>query len=383
LFSEKIQYRPLQLGNTANELAFQYRIEADVIGTRAELSTRRPRRLERIRHTSAHYEAGSHFTALGHQNVIGPAGGTRIHDLDPQAPPQHGEIGVRIGKDLVLPGADDYDPGIKRKQGLEVFRGQVYCILWPPVGINTPRTDDQPARVGLATDKNPARTIAENQVTAIAVRFGELHSDKITDGHATNKAPYRMTLNLARAMMPVIAIAFAGITGAEEALPPSVIPLAGPRADVAEDWSQTYLRPEPAVRIRIERTRVFLDTRVKDLDDELSRLKDEGLLDRRGISKIRSALEHVRSLISRMAESVEANEKIDGRAARMVSYELGMAADTLARQANELAAGPDHHDDAVKGVSPEMARPQYPAKTLREGSRLVKETAQAIVHHLK
>jgi len=192
-----------------------------------------------------------------------------------------------------------------------------------------------------------------------------------------------MTLYLARAMMPVIAIAFAGITRAEEALSPLVIPPAGPRADVVEDWSRTYLFPESALRTRIERTRIFLDTRVKSLDGELSRLKNEGLLDRRSVSKIRSALEHARDSISRMAESIEANEKIDGRAARMVSYELGMAADTLARQANELDAGPDHHDDAVKGISPEMARPQDPAKTLKEGSRLVKETAQAIVHHLK
>jgi len=192
-----------------------------------------------------------------------------------------------------------------------------------------------------------------------------------------------MILSLVRITTLVMAIAFAGITGAEKALSSLVIPPAGPRADVAEDWSQTYLFPEPALRTRIERTRVFLDTRIKNLDGELSRLKNEGLLDRRSVSKIRGALEHARGSISRMAESIEANEKIDGRAARMVSYELGMAADTLARQANEIGAGPDHHDNAVKGVSPETIRPQYLARTLREGSRLVKETAQAIVHHLK
>lgn len=372
-----------RIGNAVNELAFQYRIEVDVIDTMAKLSTRRLGRLERIRHTSAHYETGSYFSALGHQNVIGPAGGTRVHDIDPQAPLRHGEIGARIGKDLVLSGADDYDSGIKRKESLEVFRGQVSRVLRSPIDIDTRRTDDQTARVGSATDKNPARTIAENQVATIAVRFGELHIDTITDGHATNKEPYRMTLNLVRITTLIMATAFAGITGAEGALSPLVIPSVGPRADVAEDWSRTYLLPEPALRIRIERTRVFLDTRVKSLDGELSRLKNEGLLDRRSISKIRSALEHIGSSISRMAESIEANEKIDGRAARMVSYELGMAADTLARQANEIDAGSDRHDNAVKGVSSETIRPQYPAKTLREGSRLVKETAQAIVRHLK
>ncbi len=62
-----------------------------------------------------------------------------------------------------------------------------------------------------------------------------------------------------------------------------------------------------------------MDTQVKELDGEISRLRNEGLLDRRSASKIRSALGHVRGLISRIAEGAEANKKIDGRTARMVS----------------------------------------------------------------
>jgi len=283
----------------------------------------------------------------------------------------------------VLPGADDYDLGIKREQRREVFHGQIYRILGSPVGINTLRTDDQPMRVDSATDKDPARPIAEDQVTAIAVRFGEFHTGKITDGHTTNKTLHRMIMNLVRTKTLLIAIAFAGITGAEEVLPPLVISLAGPRTNVTADWSQTYLVPEPAFRAHIERTRTFLDTEVKELDGELSRLRNEGLLDRRGASKIRRALEHIRGSISRIAEGIEADEKIDGRAARMVSYELGMAADTLVQQANEIDADPDRHDNAVNGVPPETAQSRHLVKTLRESGNLVRETAQAIVRHLK
>jgi len=183
-----------------------------------------------------------------------------------------------------------------------------------------------------------------------------------------------MIMNPVRTMTLVIAIAFAGITGAEEALSPLVVSPAEPQTDVAEDWSRTYLVPEPAFRVQIERTRVFLDTQVKGLDGELFRLRNEGLLDRRSAAKIRGALEHIRGSISRIAEGIEADEKIDGRAARMVSY---------AQQANEIDADPDHHDNAGNGISLEMAQPRHLVKTLREGSNLVKEIAQAIVRHLK
>lgn len=192
-----------------------------------------------------------------------------------------------------------------------------------------------------------------------------------------------MIMNLVRTTTLVMAISFTGISGAKEVLSPLVTSPIGPRADVAEDWSQTYLFPEPALRAQLERTRLFLDTRVKGLNGELSRLRNEGLLDRRGASKIRSALEHIRGSISRMAEAIEANKKIDGRAARMVSYELGMAADTLARRVNKIDTDPDNHDNAVKGVSPETDRLRYLAKTLGEYSNLVKKTAHAIVRRLK
>lgn len=184
-----------------------------------------------------------------------------------------------------------------------------------------------------------------------------------------------------------MAIAFAGLTGAEEIPSPSALSLTGSQTNVAEDWSQTYLFPKPAFRAQIERTRVFLNTHVKGLDGELFRLRDAGFLDRRSSSKIRSALKHVRVSISHLAEGIEANEKINGRTARMVSFDLGMAADTLAQQATELDAelntAPRGREEALNSPSSEVTRPQHLAKTLREGGKLVKETAQAIVRHLE
>ncbi len=183
-----------------------------------------------------------------------------------------------------------------------------------------------------------------------------------------------------------MAIAFAGITGAEGILPPVALSPTGPQAEVAEDWSQTYLFPEPALREQIERTKAFLDTHAKELDGELFHLKSEGFLDRRNVSKIRSALEHVRGSIFQLTEGIEADQKIDGRVARMVSFELGMAADTLARQANEIDAelntGPASRGNAPNALLSEVARSRHLIKTLREGSNLVKDTAQAIVRYL-
>jgi len=194
-------------------------------------------------------------------------------------------------------------------------------------------------------------------------------------------------LNLTRGITPATAIAFAGITGVEETLPSVTTSLTDPQAEVAEDWSQTYLSPDPAFREQIERTKAFLDTHEEGLDSEVSRLKNEGFLDRLSASKIRSALERVRNSISHLAEGIETDQKINGWTVRMVSFELGMAADTLARQANginaESNAGPESRDNPANGHSSETTRLRHLIKILREGDDLVRETAQAIVRHLK
>ncbi|WP_176722483.1 hypothetical protein [Candidatus Thiosymbion oneisti] len=83
LFPKKVQYGLPQLGDIVNELAFQDRIKVGMIDTMTELSVQWPSRLERIRHASAHHKASGYLTALRHQNVIGTAGGTRVHDIDP------------------------------------------------------------------------------------------------------------------------------------------------------------------------------------------------------------------------------------------------------------------------------------------------------------
>ncbi|MCB2264330.1 MAG: hypothetical protein LGR52_15525 [Candidatus Thiosymbion ectosymbiont of Robbea hypermnestra] len=153
---------------------------------------------------------------------------------------------------------------------------------------------------------------------------------------------------------------------------------------IAKERPRISLLPTPALRARIERTWAFLDTNRDGLDAGLFRLKNAGFLDRRGRSGIRSALERARDSLSRLAKDLEANKTIDGWTARMVSYELGMAADTLVQQASRIdAASNAERDNAGNGRLSEATQARSLANGLKEGGSLMRETAHAIVDHLQ
>jgi hypothetical protein len=158
-------------------------------------------------------------------------------------------------------------------------------------------------------------------------------------------------------------------------------------ANGAKDWAQTHLSSEPDLREQIEATKAFLDENAAGINSEVSRLKTAGILDRRSTSNIRNALDHARHSMTDVAESIDAEEQINGWNARMFSYELGMAADALAEQADPIAAtlNEDAKGEGEEQDSPLSVREQqmHLAKTLKESSKLLKETAQAIVRHLK
>jgi len=98
-----------------------------------------------------------------------------------------------------------------------------------------------------------------------------------------------MIMNLVQTTTLLIAIVFADITGAEEALSPLVISQAGsrsmfPRINLGPIWSRNW----PSAHT-FECTQTFLDTQVKELDreldGELSRLRSEGPSTGAGLQK--------------------------------------------------------------------------------------------------
>lgn len=196
-----------------------------------------------------------------------------------------------------------------------------------------------------------------------------------------------MMMSILRAIVLTIVFAAAGATMAQEASTPQLEPRDALQDDRAKDWSQSHLFPDPGLREQIERTSAFLRQNAPRTDEGIFLLKDEGLLDRRGASKIRAAFDHARSSMARLTKSLEADEHINGWTARMISYELGMAADVLRQQARlirtSLNTGPRDGDAVPKGSSSEMGQPQYLVTTLTESSELLKGTAVGIVRHLK
>jgi hypothetical protein len=190
-----------------------------------------------------------------------------------------------------------------------------------------------------------------------------------------------------RALTLAAAIAFSSSPGADNAPSTPDDLTIDPRTENAEDWTQTHLSPESDLREQIETAKAFLDENAVAMMSEISRLKTAGLLDRRSTSKIRNALDHARHSMAEVAESVDSNEQINGWSARMISFELGMAADTLAKQADPIEAASDAvakvEGEQQDGTSSVGEQQKNLAKTLNESSRLLKETAQAIVRHLR
>jgi len=191
----------------------------------------------------------------------------------------------------------------------------------------------------------------------------------------------------ARTIAFVVIFALFGATGADDAPSSQVEPPAAVNANDAKDWAQTRLIVEPALREQIERTETFLDDNAARIHREMLNLKIEGILDRRSTSKIRAALSDARRSITKAEEGVSAEEPIDGWTARMISYDLGMAADTLADLADPLKAAPSTSskggDQEPDGPSAVGEQRLHLVKTLLQGASLLRETARAIVRHLK
>jgi hypothetical protein len=141
------------------------------------------------------------------------------------------------------------------------------------------------------------------------------------------------------------------------------------------------LDANPELQEQIEHTKAFLEAQEPELDEEIFRLKSEGHLDRRSTSKIRTALDDARVSMAGVAAGMHKGEPVDGWTARMIAYELGMAADTLAHQAKEIekALGSAASEDEPSSLK--LRRDL--AELLKSTSDLLQMTAQAIVKNLR
>lgn len=194
--------------------------------------------------------------------------------------------------------------------------------------------------------------------------------------------------HLIRTMTLLASFVLSGSAGAGDSpSSPPVTPV-GAQIDDPKDWSHTRLYPERTLRDQIQRTKAFLDDKESEVDDEIDRLKTEGLLDRRSTSKIRTALDDARGSMSGMAEEMHAGIQVDGWTARMIAYELGMAADTLAHHAGQIETNlseppPESRDEPKDGRSVDLDQRLQLAETLKTASTLLRQTARAIVRSLR
>jgi len=185
----------------------------------------------------------------------------------------------------------------------------------------------------------------------------------------------------------LVSIALSGTAVADDTTAPAPLESNGPATEASTEWTQTHLQAEPALREQIDQTKAFLDDKETEMDGQISHLKTEGLIDRRSTTKIKSALDDARGSMTGMAEGMQSKQQLDGWTARMIAYELGMAADTLAQQAEkietELGATAEGHGESRDDNSANRDQRQDLIATLRETSSLLHKAARAIAGNVK
>lgn len=183
-------------------------------------------------------------------------------------------------------------------------------------------------------------------------------------------------------------IAFACVAGVDEVASSQSMEPTNPAQGATVDWSQTRLVSEPVLRTQMESTEELLGGNTGGLAAEVSRMKADGVLDRRSATEIRTALDHARDSIGRLTQDIEARRHIDGEKARLVSYELGLAADALVQQADAISTEPDGVAAAVPPWPPvapssDTEQRQQLAARLRQSADLLRGTARQIVADLR
>lgn len=167
-----------------------------------------------------------------------------------------------------------------------------------------------------------------------------------------------------------------------DALPPSPVAPADAQSGSGSSGAQQHFQLDPDLRKQIERTSAALDEYDAHVEEDIARLREAGHLDRRTRSRIRLALNNAHDTMTGMTAGMEGEQRIDGWTARMIAYELGMAADALASQANKIEKGPaevvDNAGDNSDNPLTLTERQRRMVETLKKTSGLLRETAHAI-----
>jgi len=185
----------------------------------------------------------------------------------------------------------------------------------------------------------------------------------------------------------LVSIAFSGTAVADDTTAPASLGADYPATEGSTDGKQTHLQAEPALREQIDQTKAFLDDKETEMDGQISHLKTEGLIVRRSTTKIKSALDDARGSMTGMAEGMQSDRQYDGWTARMIAYELGMAADTLTLQADkiesEVGGAAEVSADAREDDAAALDQRRDLIATLRETSSLLHKAARAIAGNVK
>lgn len=187
-------------------------------------------------------------------------------------------------------------------------------------------------------------------------------------------------------LLAILALPGAVLAGDDPSPLPVVPP--EPRSNGPEDWAQTRLYLEPALREEIDWIIALLEETESSLSAEIARSKGDGYLDRRSASTIEGAMDDARAAMAGMAGAMRGDEQLNGRTVRMIAYELGMAGDSLAQQADKIeamlaqSAIPDPAGAPPGGRSLQSEQRVHLAQALRMTGKRLQEVAHAVVGNL-
>lgn len=140
--------------------------------------------------------------------------------------------------------------------------------------------------------------------------------------------------------------------------------------------------PAASLGEKLDRSDAFLNDEAQELEREIARLKAEGILDRRTSTAIRGALHRARDSFNRLIQDTHSSQGIAPQRAHMTSLELGLAADTLTKQAASIDTGRGE-DSGVKAetetAADQSSEGRQLAVKLREAAALLQATAVEIL----
>jgi hypothetical protein len=132
------------------------------------------------RPASLHQQRDQHAPPLHHQDVVGAARRTRIHDVDPDARLRERGGEPRVREALALASAQQHELGSARKQRLEVRRRERLEAVDLPGHDLALRGDQHRMRVALPVDLDVTGPVCGERVERRRRGGVKLHRDSVS-----------------------------------------------------------------------------------------------------------------------------------------------------------------------------------------------------------